>query len=116
MRCIDYAVVMAGVLVACEPSTSPTGGPQSPNPTTSTSASVNPTSPKPAVEPPDAGEAAIKTLHVREVLADCEGEGPMKCMQVRESDTGEWNLFYGAIEGFTYEEGHAYVLRVKVDA
>lgn len=24
-------------------------------------------------------------------------------------------LFYGKIEGFTYEEGHAYELRVRVD-
>src|SRR5690606_36537706 len=54
-----------------------------------------------------------KTLFVRETLVDCEGEGPMKCMQVRESPTGEWTLFYGSIEGFSYEPGYRYELRVE---
>lgn len=57
-----------------------------------------------------------KTLFVRETLADCEGEGPMKCMQVRESPTAEWTLFYGSIEGFTYEPGYRYELRVETGA
>lgn len=51
-------------------------------------------------------------LFVREQLADCEGEGPMKCLQVRESEAAEWTLLYSPIQGFDYEEGHAYELRV----
>ncbi|TKD08934.1 DUF4377 domain-containing protein [Polyangium fumosum] len=33
--------------------------------------------------------------------------------QVREADNKEWERFYGRIEGFPYEEGYAYELRVK---
>lgn len=51
-------------------------------------------------------------MFVRDTLVDCEGEGPMKCMQVREDETGEWTLFYGSIEGFTYEPSFSYELRV----
>lgn len=63
----------------------------------------------------DAGaESVTKTLFVRETRADCEGEGPMKCLQVRESESEPWTLLYSRIEGFDYEESYAYELRVEV--
>jgi hypothetical protein len=37
----------------------------------------------------------------------------MKCLQVRESESEPWTLFYSSIVGFTYEESYAYELRVK---
>lgn len=44
-------------------------------------------------------------------LADCTGFIPMKCMVV------DGNLFYNHIEGFNYEEGYVYKLRIeKYDA
>ena len=61
-------------------------------------------------------ESGVKTLFVREVRADCEGEGPMKCLQVRESETEPWTLFYASIEGFSYEESYKYELRVKAES
>jgi hypothetical protein len=60
-------------------------------------------------------EDGTKALFVRDVRADCEGEGPMKCLQVRESESEPWALFYASIAGFTYEESYAYELRVKPD-
>jgi len=62
---------------------------------------------------PDAAHAAPMTLFVRESYAECEGEGRMRCLQVRETDHAEWTLLYGRIEGFTYEEGLRYELRVE---
>lgn len=59
-------------------------------------------------------KTSIKTLYVRDVLADCEGESPRKCMQVRETPEGEWTFFYDSIEGFDYEETYQYELRVEV--
>lgn len=38
----------------------------------------------------------------------------MKCLQVRESPDAPWRNFFGRIEGFEYEEGNAYELRVEV--
>lgn len=75
-----------------------------------------PEPPEPALlSSSDAGQRETQTLFVREVRADCEGEGPRKCLQVRASETDDWTLFYSSIEGFTYEEGTKYELRVAVE-
>lgn len=54
------------------------------------------------------------TLWVDDKLVDCEGDHPMKCMRTRRSKDGEWELSYAPIEGFTFEEGHTYELRVDM--
>lgn len=62
---------------------------------------------------PAEDDAMIKTLYVNSRLVDCEGAGPQKCLQVRTSPDQEWELFYDRIQGFTFEPGHTYVLRVE---
>ena len=50
--------------------------------------------------------------------SDCVGAAPQKCLRVREKAEQEWTLFYDSIQGFAYEEGFDYQLRVtreKVD-
>ncbi len=56
----------------------------------------------------------VKTMFVHEQLVDCQGEGPMRCMQIRESESAEWIWFYDHIEGFEHEPSHRYELRVEV--
>jgi hypothetical protein len=56
----------------------------------------------------------VKTLFVDAELIDCEGEGPMKCLRVREGGSEEWTLLYDGIEGFTHEPGTRYELKVEV--
>lgn len=69
----------------------------------------------PAVTAPVTPSATgTKTLLVSEKVVDCEGEGPMKCMQTRASEKEEWSLFYGSIEGFTHDPGFSYELEVEV--
>ncbi|MDI1429377.1 DUF4377 domain-containing protein [Polyangium sorediatum] len=71
--------------------------------------------------PPDTSKATEEspakdgetTLFVHAERVDCMGVGPMRCMQVREAENKEWERFYDRIEGFSYEEGYAYELRVK---
>jgi hypothetical protein len=58
--------------------------------------------------------AETKTLFVRELLADCQGESARKCMQTRGSESDEWTFFYANIDGFEYAPGHRYELRVEV--
>lgn len=55
-----------------------------------------------------------ETLYVNNKLVDCVGVGPQKCMQTRTSPKGEWTLFYGGIDGFRYEPGYRYKLKVNV--
>ena len=40
-------------------------------------------------------------------LVNCVGVGPMKCMVV------DGNFFYSQVEGFDYEEGYVYRLRIE---
>lgn len=59
----------------------------------------------------DAG--TVETLFVGPELKDCMGVAPMQCMQVAPSAEGPWSLFYSEIEGFRYEPGFTYELRVR---
>jgi hypothetical protein len=60
---------------------------------------------------PTAAEEVV-TLHVAPFQRECTGMVVMQCMQVKERPQDEWQNFYDAIEGFTYEPGHTYRLRV----
>lgn len=94
-------------LVACTPS-EPVTAPTTP----AVDASV-PSVPASASGAAEAG-APASTLYVKESRAACEGgEGPRTCLQIRETESAEWTLFYGRIEGFEYEEGYRYELKVE---
>ena len=51
-------------------------------------------------------------LEVSEQRVPCVGEAQQQCLQVREQSDAAWKLFYDDIEGFAYEPGFRYVLRV----
>ena len=45
----------------------------------------------------------------------CEGVAPMQCLQIQltdEIDDSKWELVYSGIEGFDFEEGYIYQLKV----
>lgn len=64
--------------------------------------------------PSDAPEGVVtETLFVRDALAECQGEGSGQCLQVRNAPDEQWRHLYAPIEGFEYEAGHAYELRVE---
>lgn len=56
-----------------------------------------------------------RRMWIKPDLVDCVGEAPQKCMQVAESESGEYYFFYDQIGGFSFEEGTSYVLDVQVD-
>lgn len=62
-----------------------------------------------------AGAAREVTLYVGPELVDCVGVAPQKCMLVKENPEDEYQYFYSAIEGFEFEPGYTYELRVRVD-
>lgn len=49
-------------------------------------------------------------LYVAPYTRECIGVDVMQCMLVREDPDGDWNFFYGGIEGFAYEPGYDYTL------
>ncbi len=60
-----------------------------------------------------AGDEVVR-MWIGPELAECEGVGPMECMQVSYTEDGESELFYSSIEGFEYVEGTSYVIDVRV--
>jgi hypothetical protein len=56
----------------------------------------------------------VEDLYINSELVDCEGVAPQQCMQVRTSPDSDWELFYGQVEGFMFEPGYTYKLRVRV--
>ena len=71
-----------------------------------------------AAEEPAAQETAPAgeevTLYVGPELVDCVGVGPMQCMLVKENPEDDYKYFYSQIEGFEFEPGYEYELRVLV--
>ncbi|WP_290524007.1 DUF4377 domain-containing protein [Alcanivorax sp.] len=53
-------------------------------------------------------------LEVAPYRTACIGVGPMECLQVRRDGEESYSLFYSKIEGFEFESGYQYTLRVKV--
>jgi heat shock protein HslJ len=59
-------------------------------------------------------EPAIeKTLWVGAERVPCGMAGPPECLRVSEDPAAGWTLLRGEINGFAYEEGNAYELRVR---
>lgn len=99
-----------------------TPGPDTTTPATDSTPSAPPT-PTPEATPTETAAADAgapeptveeKTLWVREKQVDCEGEGPMTCLQVRDTPDGKWTLLYTRIHGFEFEPGFRYELKVQV--
>ena len=59
------------------------------------------------------GMAKVKTMYIHHETKACSGVGRMDCLQYRYNPQDAWQLLYGGIEGFTYEAGYSYTLRVK---
>ncbi|WP_408091897.1 DUF4377 domain-containing protein [Chryseobacterium terrae] len=64
---------------------------------------------------PNSSSANEKTFIIASQTADCTGVAPMKCLQVKEKESDNWENLYTNIEGFTYEPGFEYVLKVKTE-
>lgn len=65
----------------------------------------------PATAATPAGDTV--TMIVGPETVECVGVTPMECLQIKYSESEEWQLFYDSIEGFTYEPGYIYELTVQ---
>ncbi|MEQ3655286.1 MAG: DUF4377 domain-containing protein [Dokdonia sp.] len=51
---------------------------------------------------------------VADTTVDCDQNG--KCLQVKSVGDDTWTVFYDTIEGFDYQPGYSYTIRVKKEA
>lgn len=61
--------------------------------------------------PPAEGRERI--VQIAGQRAPCSGVAPMLCLQVRTQPGAAWQLHYGEIEGFDWQVGVEYVIRVR---
>ncbi|MDJ0752827.1 MAG: META and DUF4377 domain-containing protein [Ardenticatenaceae bacterium] len=54
------------------------------------------------------------SLFVGAEQVDCVGEGPQTCLLIKEDPAADWTYFYDTIEGFEWEAGYEYELKVSV--
>ncbi len=57
-------------------------------------------------------EASV-TYWINSSKVPCEGVAPMECLEVRQSESADWQLFYSEIEGFDYQPGYLYRIKVR---
>ncbi|MFL7870181.1 MAG: DUF4377 domain-containing protein [Anaerolineales bacterium] len=55
-----------------------------------------------------------KTIFIGPEKAECVGVGPMECYLLKENPEDEWQYFYNSIQGFEWEAGYTYELRVAI--
>ncbi len=53
-----------------------------------------------------------KTVYISPKTVDCIGVVTQQCLQIKENLEDNWTLFYGKIEGFNYEPGYFYQLKI----
>lgn len=58
-------------------------------------------------------EASGITYWINSSRVPCVGVGPMECLEVRQAESADWQLFYSNIEGFNYEPGFLYRIKVR---
>lgn len=58
-------------------------------------------------------QGEITTLWVDSGRSPCTGVGPMECLRIKREASGPWELFYSDIEGFDYQPGYLYRIRVR---
>ena len=58
-------------------------------------------------------DSEVLTLFVGPERVECMGLFPTTCLQVRFNPEGNWEAFYDPIEGFDFEPGFFYELRVR---
>lgn len=58
-------------------------------------------------------------MMVKDTKVSCTGgNGPMECLQVQMGEkvgSQTWEYFYSPIEGFNYQPGYVYTLKVKTE-
>ncbi len=52
------------------------------------------------------------TIYIGPETVACTGVAPQQCLQIKEKPNDKWTLLYQSIEGFDYEPGYNYQLRV----
>lgn len=54
-----------------------------------------------------------EVITVASEKAECVGVGPQECLLIKRDGGSGWEFWYSGIEGFDYERGYEYVLKIS---
>ena len=63
----------------------------------------------------DTAEEHIKTITIGPSIRRCQGFIEQDCFMEFNQESGQWEFFYEAIQGFDFEPGFIYTLRVRLE-
>ena len=63
----------------------------------------------------DTAEEHLKTITIGPSIRRCQGFIEQDCFMEFNHDAGAWEFFYEAIQGFDFEPGFIYTLRVRLE-
>jgi heat shock protein HslJ len=98
-------MAMTLLVVACTPDGSQSGN-------VPVDRTPQPTEEQPTEEPNEEQVEEI-TMYVGSEMVNCEGVARQACFQVKFEKDAEWELLYSGIDGFEFEPGFEYELRVN---
>lgn len=52
-------------------------------------------------------------MYINNHEESCVGVAPQKCLLIKFNTVDDWQYFYNTIEGFEYESGYFYKLKIK---
>jgi len=62
--------------------------------------------------------STTETWWINSAKVECTGVAPMSCLQIQKGeiiDSEKWEFFYSTIEGFEYQPGYIYQIKVSVE-
>jgi len=60
----------------------------------------------------------VETWWINSSKVDCTGVAPMSCLQIQKGeiiDSEKWEFFYSSIEGFEYQPGYIYQIKINIE-
>ena len=55
-----------------------------------------------------------KSIYIADTMVNCTSVAAQKCLQIKENEKDNWSNLFTNIEGFDFEEGYSYKLKVEV--
>ena len=94
----------------------PTAVPDPTKPPATDVPTAEPTVAAPTEVPVDDSAETIRweTWYIDSKQVDCVGVAPQKCLLIKTDPNAEYEYFYDVIEGFEWQAGHEYELKVKI--
>lgn len=68
---------------------------------------------KPGINSSELSSFKTRTYYIAPYQVACSGAGEQKCFLIKHKTGDQWKNFYSQIEGFNFEPGYSYIIKIK---